>query len=63
MTDEEPAYEMSDANKIMDELLRWLAAGANVIIERDGVRVARLIPYVEQEPNAEISLHITEDEE
>lgn len=40
------AYSVGDANAAISELVKWMEAGADVIISRGGKPVARVIPYI-----------------
>lgn len=59
------SYDMTGGNDLINEMLRWLEAGSSVVIERDGKRVARLVPYVDPpeagaEADGEIEINVTD---
>lgn len=41
-------YTFKDMQAGMREIIKWANAGADVLIEADGVIIGRVIPYVDQ---------------
>jgi antitoxin (DNA-binding transcriptional repressor) of toxin-antitoxin stability system len=53
VSDDNMEYTVGDMRAGIHEVLKWVKAGSNVVIEADGVILARVIPYVEWPDDAD----------